>query len=160
MKRKTVIIIISCAACVLLLAGLVVAYFCIPLPISYAGTSEKCNSPSVDEHKLILPTEAQASLINSDMSWAEVIDTIGLPQKDYGSGIYIFEFYLRDGHRLWIYTDGFRIGNTSDIVHSDYPYQTYEDYLERKYKEKDSAFAVTPWNNMYGTAANSLPDAA
>lgn len=112
------------------------------------------------ELKLILPTEAQASLINSDMSWAEVIDTIGLPQKDYGSGIYIFEFYLRDGHRLWIYTDGFRIGNTSDIVHSDYPYQTYEDYLERKYKEKDSAFAVTPWNNMYGTAANSLPDAA
>ena len=158
MKKKTVIIIISCAVCVLLLAGLVVAYF--TLPISYAGTSEKCNSPSVDEHKLILPTEAQASLINSDMSWAEVIDTIGLPQKDYGSGIYIFEFYLRDGHRLWIYTDGFRIGNTSDIVHSDYPYQTYEDYLERKYKEKDSAFAVTPWNNMYGAAANSLPDAA
>ena len=154
MKKKTVIIIISCAVCVLLLAGLVVAYF--TLPISYAGTSEKCNSPSVDEHKLILPTEAQASLINSDMSWAEVIDTIGLPQKDYGSGICIYEFYLRDGHRLWIYTPGFYAG---EVQHSDYPYQTIEDYLKRR-EEKDSAFAVTPWNNMYGAAANSLPDAA
>ncbi len=155
MKKKAVIIII---ACVVVLAGIVLAYF--TLPISYAGTSEKHYIGVLDEHKLILPTEAQARLINRDMSMKEVLDTIGLPQKDYGSGIYIFEFYLRDGHRLWIYTDGFRIGNTSDIVHSDYPYQTYEDYLERKYKEKDSAFAVTPWNNMYGTAANSLPDAA
>ena len=155
MKKKAVIIII---ACVVVLAGIVLAYF--TLPISYAGTSEKHYIGVLDEHKLILPTEAQARLINRDMSMKEVLDTIGLPQKDYGSGIYIFEFYLRDGHRLWIYTDGFRIGNTSDIVHSDYPYQTHEDYLERKYKEKDSAFAVTPWNNMCGTAANSLPDAA
>ena len=155
MKKKAVIIII---ACVVVLAGIVLAYF--TLPVSYAGTSEKHYIGVLDEHKLILPTEAQARLINRDMSMKEVLDTIGLPQKDYGSGIYIFEFYLRDGHRLWIYTDGFRIGNTSDIVHSDYPYQTYEDYLERKYKEKDSAFAVTPWNNMYGAATNSLPDAA
>ena len=155
MKKKAVIIIIACVA---VLAGIILAYF--TLPISYAGTSEKNYIGVLDKHKLILPTEAQASLIKKGMSMKEVLDTIGLPQKDYGSGIYIFEFHLRDGHRLWIYTDGFRIGNTSDIVHSDYPYQTYEDYLERKYKEKDSAFAVTPWNNMCGTAANSLPDAA
>ena len=155
MKKKAVIIII---ACVVVLAGIVLAYF--TLPISYAGTSEKHYIGVLDEHKLILPTEAQASLIKKGMSMKEVLDTIGLPQKDYGSGIYIFEFHLRDGHRLWIYTDGLIIGNTFDIVHSDYPYQTHEDYLERKYKEKDSAFAVTPWNNMYGAAANSLPDAA
>lgn len=155
MKKKAVIIII---ACVVVLAGIVLAYF--TLPVSYAGTSEKHYIGVLDEHKLILPTEAQASLIKKGMSMKEVLDTIGLPQKNYGSGIYIFEFHLRDGHRLWIYTDGLIIGNTFDIVHSDYPYQTHEDYLERKYKEKDSAFAVTPWNNMCGTAANSLPDAA
>ena len=155
MKKKAVIIIIACVA---VLAGIVLAYF--TLPISYAGTSEKNYIGVLDKHKLILPTEAQASLIKKGMSMKEVLDTIGLPQKDYGSGIYIFEFHLRDGHRLWIYTDGLIIGNTFDIVHSDYPYQTHEDYLERKYKEKDSAFAVTPWNNMYGAAANSLPDAA
>ena len=155
MKKKAVIIIIACVA---VLAGIILAYF--TLPVSYAGTSEKNYIGVLDKHKLILPTEAQASLIKKGMSMKEVLDTIGLPQKNYGSGIYIFEFHLRDGHRLWIYTDGLIIGNTFDIVHSDYPYQTYEDYLERKYKEKDSAFAVTPWNNMYGTAANSLPDAA
>ena len=155
MKKKAVIIIIACVA---VLAGIILAYF--TLPISYAGTSEKNYIGVLDKHKLILPTEAQANLIKKGMSMKEVLDTIGLPQKDYGSGIYIFEFHLRDGHRLWIYTDGLIIGNTFDIVHSDYPYQTHEDYLERKYKEKDSAFAVTPWNNMCGTAANSLPDAA
>lgn len=155
MKKKAVIIII---ACVVVLAGIVLAYF--TLPISYAGTSEKHYIGVLDEHKLILPTEAQASLIKKGMSMKEVLDTIGLPQKNYGSGIYIFEFHLRDGHRLWIYTDGWIIWNTSDIVHSDYPYQTHGDYLKRRREEKDSAFAVTPWNNMCGTAANSLPDAA
>ena len=155
MKKKAVIIII---ACVVVLAGIVLAYF--TLPVSYAGTSEKHYIGVLDEHKLILPTEAQASLIKKGMSMKEVLDTIGLPQKNYGSGIYIFEFHLRDGHRLWIYTDGFRIGNTSDIVHSDYPYQTIEDYLKRRREEKEDAFAVTPWNNMYGTAANSILDAA
>ena len=151
MKKKAVIIIIACVA---VLAGIILAYF--TLPISYAGTSEKNYIGVLDKHKLILPTEAQASLIKKGMSMKEVLDTIGLPQKDYGSGIYIFEFHLRDGHRLWIYTFG-------DVVwiieHSDYPYQTDEDYLKRR-EEKDSAFAVTPWNNMYGAAANSLPDAA
>ena len=151
MKKKAVIIIIACVA---VLAGIVLAYF--TLPISYAGTSEKNYIGVLDKHKLILPTEAQASLIKKGMSMKEVLDTIGLPQKDYGSGIYIFEFHLRDGHRLWIYTFG-------DVVwiieHSDYPYQTDEDYLKRR-EEKNDASAVTPWNNMYGAAANSLPDAA
>ena len=151
MKKKAVIIII---ACVVVLAGIVLAYF--TMPVSYAGTSEKNYIGVLDKHKLILPTEAQASLIKKGMSMKEVLDTIGLPQKNYGSGIYIFEFHLRDGHRLWIYTFG-------DVVwiieHSDYPYQTDEDYLKRR-EEKNDASAVTPWNNMYGAAANSLPDAA
>ena len=151
MKKKAVIIII---ACVVVLAGITLAYF--TLPISYAGTSEKHYIGVLDEHKLILPTEAQASLIKKGMSMKEVLDTIGLPQKNYGSGIYIFEFHLRDGHRLWIYTFG-------DVVwiieHSDYPYQTDEDYLKRR-EEKDSAYAVTPWNNMYGAAVNGILDAA
>ena len=150
MKKKAVIIIIACVA---VLAGIVLAYF--TLPISYAGTG--ASDPFVfDQHKLILPTEAQASLIKKGMSMKEVLDTIGLPQKNYGSGIYIFEFHLRDGHRLWIYTFG-------DVVwiieHSDYPYQTHEDYLKRR-EEKNDASAVTPWNNMYGAAANSILDAA
>ena len=101
MKKKAVIIIIACVA---VLAGIVLAYF--TLPISYAGTSEKNYIGVLDKHKLILPTEAQASLIKKGMSMKEVLDTIGLPQKNYGSGIYIFEFHLRDGHRLWIYTFG------------------------------------------------------
>ena len=154
MKKKAVIIII---ACVVVLAGITLAYF--TLPISYAGTGAS-NRFVFDQHKLILPTEAQASLIKKGMSMKEVLDTIGLPQKNYGSGICIYEFYLRDGHRLWIYTDGWIIWNTSDIVHSDYPYQTHGDYLEKRREEKDSAFAVTPWNNMYGAAANSILDAA
>ena len=154
MKKKAVIIII---ACVVVLVGIVLAYF--TLPVSYAGTSEKNYIGVLDKHKLILPTEAQASLIKKGMSMKEVLDTIGLPQKNYGSGIYIFEFHLRDGHRLWIYTDGLIIGNTFDIEHSDYPYQTIEDYLKRR-EEKDSAFAVTPWNNMYHGLLSDMPKAA
>ena len=155
MKKKEIIIIFLA---IILLICINSLYFIVP--VSYAGTSEKNYIGVLDKHKLILPTEAQASLIKKGMSMKEVLDTIGLPQKNYGSGIYIFEFHLRDGHRLWIYTDGLIIGNTFDIEHSDYPYQTHGDYLKRRREEKDSAFAVTPWNNMYGAAANSLPDAA
>ncbi|UKI18833.1 MAG: hypothetical protein L6V89_06790 [Oscillospiraceae bacterium] len=154
MKKKEIIIIFLA---IILLICINSLYFIVP--VSYAGTSKKPHA-SVDEHKFILPTEIQASRVKKGMSWAEVIDTIGLPQKNYGSGICIYEFYLRDGHRLWIYTDGWIIWNTSDIVHSDYPYQTREDYRKRRREEKNDAFAVTPWNNMYGAAANSLPDAA
>ncbi len=152
MKKKEIIIIFLA---IILLICINSLYFIVP--VSYAGTSEKNYIGVLDKHKLILPTEAQASLIKKGMSMKEVLDTIGLPQKNYGSGIYIFEFHLRDGHRLWIYTFG-------DVVwiieHSDYPYQTHEDYLKRRREEKEDASAVTPWNNMYGAAANSLPDAA
>ncbi len=151
MKKKEIIIIFLA---IILLICINSLYFIVP--VSYAGTSEKNYIGVLDKHKLILPTEAQASLIKKGMSMKEVLDTIGLPQKDYGSGICIYEFYLRDGHRLWIYTPGFYAG---EVQHSDYPYQTIEDYLKRR-EEKDSAYAVTPWNNMCGTAANSILDAA
>ncbi len=45
MKKKAVIIII---ACVVVLAGIVLAYF--TLPVSYAGTSEKNYIGVLDEH--------------------------------------------------------------------------------------------------------------
>ena len=61
---------------------------------------------------------------------------------------------------MWIYTDGLIIGNTFDIEHSDYPYQTHGDYLKRRREEKDSAFAVTPWNNMYHGLLSDMPKAA
>ena len=133
MKKKAVIIIIACVA---VLAGIVLAYF--TLPISYAGTSEKYDGPSVDEHKLILPTEAQASLIKNGMPMKEVFDTIGLPQVNYGlrysSEWTKVEFHLRDGHRLWV--EGY--GDNLVVTHSDYPYQTYKDYTER-HKEREDA---------------------
>ena len=133
MKKKAVIIII---ACVVVLAGIVLAYF--TLPISYAGTSEKHYIGVLDEHKLILPTEAQASLIKKGMSMKEVLDTIGLPQVNYGlrysSEWTKVEFHLRDGHRLWV--EGY--GDNLVVTHSDYPYQTYKDYTER-HKEREDA---------------------
>ena len=133
MKKKAVIIII---ACVVVLAGIVLAYF--TLPISYAGTSEKHYIGVLDEHKLILPTEAQASLIKNGMPMKEVFDTIGLPQVNYGlrysSEWTKVEFHLRDGHRLWV--EGY--GDNLVVTHSDYPYQTYKDYTER-HKEREDA---------------------
>ena len=133
MKKKAVIIIIACVA---VLAGIVLAYF--TMPVSYAGTSEKNYIGVLDKHKLILPTEAQASLIKKGMSMKEVLDTIGLPQVNYGLGYSIgrtkVEFHLRDGHRLWV--EGY--GDNLVVTHSDYPYQTYEDYTER-HKEREDA---------------------
>ena len=132
MKKKAVIIII---ACVVVLAGIVLAYF--TLPISYAGTSEKHYIGVLDEHKLILPTEAQASLIKNGMPMKEVFDTIGLPQVNYGlrysSEWTKVEFHLRDGHRLWV--EGY--GDNLVVTHSDYPYQTYKDYTERHKERED-----------------------
>ena len=132
MKKKAVIIIIACVA---VLAGIVLAYF--TLPISYAGTG--ASDPFVfDQHKLILPTEAQASQVKSGMTYEEILDTIGLPQVNYGLGYSIertkVEFHLRDGHRLWV--EGY--GDNLVVTHSDYPYQTYEDYTER-HKEREDA---------------------
>ena len=132
MKKKAVIIII---ACVVVLAGIVLAYF--TLPVSYAGTG--ASDPFVfDQHKLILPTEAQASQLKSGMTYEEILDTIGLPQVNYGLRYSIgrteVEFHLRDGHRLWV--SGF--SDNLVVTHSDYPYQTYEDYTER-HKEREDA---------------------
>ena len=132
MKKKAVIIIIACVA---VLAGIVLAYF--TLPVSYAGTG--ASDPFVfDQHKLILPTEAQASRVKSGMTYEEILDTIGLPQVNYGLGYSIgrtkVEFHLRDGHRLWV--EGY--GDNLVVTHSDYPYQTYEDYTER-HKEREDA---------------------
>ena len=36
----------------------------------------------------------------------------------------------------------------------------YAEWNDEWYKKFIGYFAVTPWNNMYGAAANSLPDAA
>ena len=132
MKKKAVIIII---ACVVVLAGIVLAYF--TLPVSYAGTG--ASDPFVfDQHKLILPTEAQASRVKSGMTYEEILDTIGLPQVNYGlrysSEWTKVEFHLRDGHRLWV--EGY--GDNLVVTHSDYPYQTYKDYTERHQKREDA----------------------
>ena len=132
MKKKAVIIIIACVA---VLAGIILAYF--TLPVSYAGTG--ASDPFVfDQHKLILPTEAQASRVKSGMTYEEILDTIGLPQVNYGlrysSEWTKVEFHLRDGHRLWV--EGY--GDNLVVTHSDYPYQTYKDYTER-HKEREDA---------------------
>ena len=132
MKKKAVIIII---ACVVVLAGIILAYF--TLPVSYAGTG--ASDPFVfDQHKLILPTEAQASRVKSGMTYEEILDIIGLPQKNEGSGFSSgamwAEFHLRGGHRLWV--SGF--SDNMVVTHSDYPYQTYKDYTEQHQKREDA----------------------
>lgn len=133
MKKKAVIIII---ACVVVLAGITLVYF--TLPISYAGTSKRQQASLFDRDKIILPTEAQASQVKSGMTYEEILDTIGLPQVNYGLRYSIgrteVEFHLRDGHRLWV--SGF--SDNLVVTHSDYPYQTYEDYTER-HKEREDA---------------------
>ena len=133
MKKKAVIIII---ACVVVLAGIILAYF--TLPISYAGTSKRQQASLFDRDKIILPTEAQASQVKSGMTYEEILDTIGLPQVNYGLRYSIgrteVEFHLRDGHRLWV--EGY--GDNLVVTHSDYPYQTYKDYTER-HKEREDA---------------------
>ena len=133
MKKKAVIIIIACVA---VLAGIVLAYF--TLPVSYAGTSKRQKASLFDRDKIILPTEAQASQVKSGMTYEEILDTIGLPQVNYGLGYSSertkVEFHLRDGHRLWV--EGY--GDNLVVTHSDYPYQTYKDYTER-HKEREDA---------------------
>ena len=133
MKKKTVIISI---ACVVVLAGITLVYF--TLPISYAGTSKRQQASLFDRDKIILPTEAQASQVKSGMTYEEILDTIGLPQVNYGLRYSIgrteVEFHLRDGHRLWV--SGF--SDNLVVTHSDYPYQTYEDDTER-HKEREDA---------------------
>ena len=132
MKKKEIIIIFLA---IILLICINSLYFIVP--VSYAGTG--ASDPFVfDQHKLILPTEAQASRVKSGMTYEEILDIIGLPQKNEGplfsSGAMWAEFHLRGGHRLWV--DGF--SDNMVVTHSDYPYQTYEDYTER-HKEREDA---------------------
>lgn len=133
MKKKNIIIIVSVAV---VLAGIITAYFTVP--VSYAGTSERENVYSgVSEFKLLLPVEAQArQVMEGNMNDKQILDTLGLPQKKYTYGkgesaTYMTEFHLRSGHRLWLISgsDSEKLG---EIAHSDFPFQTYENYRKSK----------------------------
>lgn len=148
MKKKNIIIIVSVAV---VLAGIITAYFTVP--VSYAETIEKCGQLygrlfyyeeygqlykyEVAEFKLLLPVEAQArQVMEGNMNYKQILDTLGLPQKKYiyrkgESATYMTEFHLRSGHRLWLISgsDSAKLGK---IAHSDFPFQTYENYRKNK----------------------------
>ena len=133
MKKKNIIIIVSVAV---VLAGIITAYFTVP--VSYAGTSEReAVYSEVSEFKLLLPVEAQArQVMEGNMNDKQILDTLGLPQKKYTYGkgesaTYMTEFHLRSGHRLWLISgsDSAKLGK---IAHSDLPFQTYENYRKSK----------------------------
>ena len=133
MKKKNIIIIVSVAV---VLAGIITAYFTVP--VSYAGTSEReAVYSEVSEFKLLLPVEAQArQVMEGNMNDKQILDTLGLPQKKYTYGkgesaTYMTEFHLRSGHRLWLISgsDSAKLG---EIAHSDFPFQTYENYRKSK----------------------------
>ena len=133
MKKKNIIIIVSVAV---VLAGIITAYFTVP--VSYAGTSEReAVYSEVSEFKLLLPVEAQArQVMEGNMNDKQILDTLGLPQKKYTYGkgesaTYMTEFHLRSGHRLWLISgsDSAKLGK---IAHSDFPFQTYENYRKSK----------------------------
>lgn len=133
MKKKNIIIIVSVAV---VLAGIITAYFTVP--VSYAGTSEReAVYSEVSEFKLLLPVEAQArQVMEGNMNDKQILDTLGLPQKIYiyrkgESATYMTEFHLRSGHRLWLISgsDSEKLG---EIAHSDFPFQTYENYRKSK----------------------------
>lgn len=133
MKKKNIIIIVSVAV---VLAGIITAYFTVP--VSYAGTSEReAVYSEVSEFKLLLPVEAQArQVMEGNMNDKQILDTLGLPQKKYiyrkgESATYMTEFHLRSGHRLWLISgsDSAKLGK---IAHSDFPFQTYENYRKNK----------------------------
>ena len=133
MKKKNIIIIVSVAV---VLAGIITAYFTVP--VSYAGTSEReAVYSEVSEFKLLLPVEAQArQVMEGNMNYKQILDTLVLPQKKYTYGkgesaTYMTEFHLRSGHRLWLISgsDSAKLGK---IAHSDFPFQTYENYRKSK----------------------------
>ena len=133
MKKKNIIIIVSVAV---VLAGIITAYFTVP--VSYAGTSEReAVHSEVSEFKILLPVEAQArQVMEGNMNYKQILDTLGLPQKKYiyrkgESATYMTEFHLRSGHRLWLISgsDSEKLG---EIAHSDFPFQTYENYRKSK----------------------------
>ena len=80
MKKKNIIIIVSVAV---VLAGIITAYFTVP--VSYAGTSEReAVQSEVSEFKILLPVEAQArQVMEGNMNDKQILDTLGLPQKKY-----------------------------------------------------------------------------
>jgi hypothetical protein len=56
-------------------------------------------------------TDAQASrsieafrFIGPTTTVQEVIQKLGAPDRDVGSGVYIYEYRLRDGSRVWIWS--------------------------------------------------------
>ena len=133
MKKKNIIIIVSVAV---VLAGIITAYFTVP--VSYAGTSEReAVYSEVSEFRILLPVEAQArQVMEGNMNDKQILDTLGLPQKKYTYGkgesaTYMTEFHLRSGHRLWLISgsDSAKLG---EIAHSDFPFQTYENYRKSK----------------------------
>ena len=148
MKKKNIIIIVSVAV---VLAGIITAYFTVP--VSYAETIEKCGQLygrlfyyeeygqlykyEVAEFKLLLPVEAQAKqVMEGNMNYKQIMDTLGLPQRRYAffgerSATSMTEFHLRSGHRLWLISgsDSAKLGK---IAHSDFPFQTYENYRKNK----------------------------
>ena len=133
MKKKNIIIIVSVAV---VLAGIITAYFTVP--VSYAGTSEReAVYSEVSEFKLLLPVEAQArQVMEGNMNDKQILDTLGLPQRQYvfwgeRSVTSMTEFHLRSGHRLWLISgsDSAKLGK---IAHSDFPFQTYENYRKSK----------------------------
>lgn len=133
MKKKNIIIIVSVAV---VLAGIITAYFTVP--VSYAGTSEReAVYSEVSEFKLLLPVEAQArQVMEGNMNDKQILDTLGLPQRQYvffgeRSATSMTEFHLRSGHRLWLISgsDSAKLGQ---IAHSDFPFQTYENYRKSK----------------------------
>lgn len=132
MKKKNIIIV----SVAVVLAGIITAYFTVP--VSYAGTSEReAVYFEVSEFKLLLPVEAQArQVMEGNMNDKQILDTLGLPQKKYTYGkgesaTYMTEFHLRSGHRLWLISgsDSEKLG---EIAHSDFPFQTYENYRKSK----------------------------
>ena len=133
MKKKNIIIIVSVAV---VLAGIITAYFTVP--VSYAGTSEReAVYSEVSEFKILLPVEAQArQVMEGNMNDKQILDTLGLPQRQYvfwgeRSVTSMTEFHLRSGHRLWLISgsDSEKLG---EIAHSDFPFQTYENYRKSK----------------------------
>lgn len=133
MKKKNIIIIVSVAV---VLAGIITAYFTVP--VSYAGTSEReAVYSEVSEFKILLPVESQAKqVMEGDMKLGQILDTLGLPQRQYvfwgeRSVTSMTEFHLRSGHRLWLISgsDSAKLGK---IAHSDFPFQTYENYRKNK----------------------------
>ena len=92
-------------------------------------------SDIVETDKLIYPTREQAKGIKPDMTLDETIKTVGRPQKVYASyDDVIFEFILRDGNKVWAWTELDPAGPADQparitrIVFSQSPEQAFDWY--------------------------------